>query len=56
MDRIREYYAASQSQGKFPDQFGPIRLREEDEAPELIPSGAAAAVAAVPSPLENVVT
>ena len=56
MDQIRAYYAESQCQGKFPDQFGPIRLREEDEAPEVITAGAAATVAAAPSPRENLIT
>ena len=29
MDQIRAFYA--DKTGKFPDQFGPVRLREEDE-------------------------
>jgi hypothetical protein len=29
MDQIRAFYAGKV--GKFPDQFGPVKLREEEE-------------------------
>ena len=32
MDRIRAYYADKRHAGKYPDQFGPVRLREEDDS------------------------
>lgn len=32
MDRVREYYA--DKRGKYPEEFGPVRLREEESAPD----------------------
>ncbi|MCB9666040.1 MAG: lysophospholipid acyltransferase family protein [Alphaproteobacteria bacterium] len=36
MDRIRAFYA--DKTGKFPERFGTVRLRQEDEAPEAAAS------------------
>lgn len=32
MDAIRAFYAAKRPQARFPDKFGPIRLKDEDPA------------------------
>lgn len=40
MDYFRDFYAGAS--GKFPDNFGPIRLREEDPVLEDTPPGEAA--------------
>ena len=32
MDKIREFYDRMQPQGRYPEKFGPIRLRDELDA------------------------